>query len=119
MPKRDLTFEIIRLLSQRIVSDSEKYPEGEVIRKTSCMNLEDAELIGYFEAIKTYLDPKTDAEIIEELDSLETFFERVGLARWIKGELTHLGFRAGLRYLENISLEDQAVDEAIVLGDKE
>jgi len=59
MPKRDITFEIIRLLSQRIVSDKEKYPEGELIQKTSCMNPEDAEMIGILEATKVFLDQKT------------------------------------------------------------
>jgi len=116
MPKRDITFEIIRLLSQQIVSDNQKYPEGALIQKTSCMNPEDAEMIGMLEASKVFV--QDDKEIIELFDLLEDFLEKIGLARWFKGELTHLGFRAGLKYHENIDLaQEQAIDETDVLGE--
>jgi hypothetical protein len=115
MPKRDITFEIIRLLSQQIVSDSKKYPEGQLLQKTSCMNPEDAEMIGLLEASKVFLDEKEDKDIIALIDQTIAFVEKIGLSRWIKGELTHLGFRAGLKYHENIDvLEEQAIDEADV-----
>jgi hypothetical protein len=113
MPKRDITFEIIRLLSQQIVSDKVKYPEGELIQKTSCMNPEDAEMIGLLEASKVFV--QEDKETVEWFDLLESFLEKVGLSRWVKGELTHLGFRAGLKYHENIDvLQEQAIDETDV-----
>jgi len=118
MPKRDITFEIIRLLSQRIVSDSEKYPEGALIQKTSCMNPEDAEIIGMLEASKMFL--QDDKETVGIINMLEDFLEKIGLSRWVKGELTHLGFRAGLKYQENISLaEEYVVDEASTTTEKE
>jgi len=117
MPKRDITFEIIRLLSQQIVSDSTKYPEGALIQKTSCMNPEDAEMIGLLEASKVFIK---DKETIDLFDMLENFLEKIGLSRWVKGELTHLGFRAGLKYHENIDLaQEQAIDETDVLGETE
>jgi hypothetical protein len=113
MPKRDITFEIIRLLSQQIVSDDVKYPEGQLIQKTSCMNPDDAEMIGLLEASKVFI--QEDKETIELFDMLENFLEKIGLSRWIKGELTHLGFRAGLKYHENIDLtQEQAIDETDV-----
>lgn len=112
MPKRDITFEIIRLLSQQIVSDKEKYPEGPLMQKTACMNPEDAEIIGFLEAAKEFVD---DSETLRWLDKVENFFEKIGLSRWVKGELTHLGLRAGLKYHETLDLaEDLAVDEVDV-----
>jgi len=120
MPKRDITFEIIRLLSQQIVSDSQKYPEGPLLQKTSCMNPEDAEMIGLLEASKVFLNETEDKDIIKFIDQTEDFIEKIGLSRWIKGELTHLGFRAGLKYHENIDLsEEQAIDEVDVYSQKE
>lgn len=120
MPRRDITFEIIRLLSQQIVSDKEKYPEGELIQKTSCMNPDDAELIGILEAIKVFIID--DKETIEMINLTSNFLEKLALSRWIKGELTHLGFRAGLKYRESESLADQQVnyiDETSVKSEEE
>jgi hypothetical protein len=97
MPKRDITFEIIRLLSQQIVSDSQKYPEGPLLQNET-----------------------EDKDIIKFIDQTEDFIEKIGLSRWIKGELTHLGFRAGLKYHENIDvLEEQAIDETDVYSGAE
>lgn len=112
MVKRDITFDIIRLLSQQIVSDDKQYPEGKLIQKTSCMNPEDAEIIGVLEASKIFLED--DGETFKLLDQLKDFFEKVGLSRWVKGELTHLGFRAGLKYHETVDMSDQAIDEVDV-----
>jgi hypothetical protein len=64
MPK-DLTMQVVKLLSQYIVSNSEKIPEDRVFQGTSCMDREDAELIGIIEAAKVFLadDLKEDKEI--------------------------------------------------------
>ena len=120
MPKRDITFEIIRLLSQKIVSDDIKYPEGKIIQKTSCMNPEDAEIIGTLEAVKVFLNSKDseEKEMIDTLDLIINFLEKVGLSRWQKGELTHLGFRAGLKYEDVEDIGDQAIDEVAVMEDE-
>lgn len=92
---RDITFEAIKLLSQRIVSNLDKIPEGEIFQKTSCMNPDDAELLGFILAIKQLRPEKA-----ERLKKIITLLETIGIAKWQKGELTHLGFRAGLRYQE-------------------
>jgi hypothetical protein len=118
MPKRDITFEIIRLLSQKIVSDDIKYPEGKIIQKTSCMNPEDAEMIGFLEAIKIFLPETEYKDELELINKIQAFMEKVGLSRWQKGELTHLGFRAGLKYEDVEDIGDQAIDEVAVMEDE-
>jgi len=124
MPRRDLTFEAIKLLSQRIVSNPDKIPEGGILQKTSCMNPEDAELVGLIEMMKVHV-PR-DSDRYKRLDALSKRFEIIGLSKWVKGELTHLGFRAGLRYQENIDVAKdgevgvEELDEAdIATGAKE
>lgn len=114
MPK-DLTFQAIKLLSQYIVS-SKEIPEGRILQKTSCMNPEDAEMIGLIEASKVFLkkNPK-NAKLIERLNEVQDFFEILGLSKRSKGELTHLGFRAGTRYEEQISAT--YIDEASIIAD--
>jgi hypothetical protein len=112
---RDLTFQALKLLAQYIVSNPTKIPEGQIFQKTSCMNQEEAEIIGVIEAAKVFLDKPEDQEVIKELNKVQDYFEKLGISKWFKGELTHLGFRAGTRYEEKI---DVAADSVIQIVDE-
>lgn len=111
-----MTFQAIKLLSQYIVS-SKDIPEGRILQKTSCMNAEDAEIIGVIEAVKVFLKAPEDQDTVKDLNDIQDFFEILGLSKWTKGELTHLGFRAGTRYEESTSGE--ATSEADILASAE
>lgn len=117
---RDLTFQALKLLSQYIVSNREKIPEGEIFQKTSCMNSEDAELCGTILAVADYIE-KEKPEMAQKLRKTETLLEKIGISKWIHGELTHLGFRAGTRYEENVDVakdSEQAAQSVIDILDE-
>ena len=119
MPK-DLTFQALKLLSQYIVSDRDKIPEGEIFQKTSCMNGDDAELVGTILAVTEYIKEE-DPETAKALSEIEILVERIGNAKWIHGELTHLGFRAGTRYEQNVDVakdSEQAAQSVIDVLDE-
>ena len=109
---RDLTMQVVKLLSQYIVSNKEKITEGPVFQKTSCMNPEDAEIIGIIEAVKVFLDQPGNEELVKDLSKIQDFYEILGISRWNKGELTHLGFRAGTRYEEKVDVAKDNESEA-------
>jgi hypothetical protein len=114
MPK-DLTFQAIKLLSQYIVGDKDKIPEGPLFQKTSCMDPQDAEIVGILDAAGSLIEDQ-DQETAQALRKYIPFFEKLGIAKWSgKGELTHLGFRAGVRYEEYEKIDPnqiQTIDEA-------
>lgn len=112
---RDLTFQALKLLSQYIVSNKEKIPEGEIFMKTSCMNPEDAEMMGLAIYLAQRMEKRDKARADRFRDRVLPFLEIEGISKWMKGELTHLGFRAGLRYEENVDVakEDSSSIEII------
>lgn len=112
---RDMTFQALKLLAQYIVSNPSKIPEGAIFQKTSCMNQDDAEIIGIIEASKVFLDAEQDKETIKQLNKIVDFMEILGISKWFKGELTQLGFRAGTRYEER---SDVAADSVIQIIDE-
>lgn len=101
---RDLTFQAIKLLSQRIVSNADKIPEGYIFQATSCMNPEDAELMGLALYLVQRMEKRDEARAKRFRERILPLLEIEGISKWVKGELTHLGFRAGLRYQENIDV---------------
>jgi len=79
MPK-DLTFQAMKLLSQYIVSNQSKIPEGEIFQKTSCMNPDDAETVGIILATADLIEDE-DKEAAKELRAIEKFLEKIGISK--------------------------------------
>lgn len=61
-----------------------------------------------------FLDKTQNKDLIEELNKIQDFFEILGIGRWTKGELTHLGFRAGTRYEEPVDVASDNAEESSV-----
>lgn len=111
---RDLTFQALKLLAQYIVSNDKKIPEGELFKLTSCMNPDDAEMVGMLHAVAKYF-LEDEPELQKEFQTVYIpFFEEIGISKWVKGELSHLGFRAGTRYEEQVDMENMAKDEGVI-----
>jgi hypothetical protein len=110
---RDLTFQALKLLSQYIVSNREKIPEGEIFQRTSCMNPADAEFVGLLIALADLMKEE-DPKIAKELNDIANLFEKMGIASWVHGELTHLGFRAGTRYEEQVDVANDSSLESVI-----
>jgi hypothetical protein len=75
----------------------------EIYVETSCMNIDERELIGLLRAMQT-MDVSDKAKALCE--KLIPFFSVVGKAKWFRGELTDLGLRVGNRYRGTISAND-------------
>jgi len=118
---KDLTFQALKLLSQSIVSNPKDIPEGALFQKTSCMNPEDGEMIGTLMAISDLIKEETP-DIAEYLNKyVIDFLEKIGISHWAKTELTHLGFRVGLRHHQTVDVAKDSelpvvieVDEASI-----
>lgn len=98
MPKDSLLFQAISLLSQHL-ADLEP-----IMHRTSCLDQETREMIGFIEATKLRLDPNDPKqnERIKRLDRMEKMFEIIGMAKWPRTELTDLGLRIGQRHKEKV-----------------
>jgi hypothetical protein len=117
---RDLAFQALKLLSQYIVSNHKEIPEGVIFQKTSCMNPDDAELVGTVLAVADYIE-LDDKETAGTLREIEVLLEKIGNSKWVHGELTHLGFRAGTRYEERVDVakdSEQGAEAVIDLVDE-
>lgn len=114
MPK-DITFQLIKLLSQQWSEIGGK--DGKLFQKTCGVNPEEAEMIGYLTGIADLIEPeaKDIADLIR--NKIIELLETIGIAKWQRGELTHLGGRVALRYQQVEDLGEQAsdvVDESTV-----
>lgn len=98
MPSKDQFFYYSSLFSQSLSSLEP------VLKETSCMNPEDAELIGLCMSIIPIIKERNPerAEILEK--KIIPMLETIGMGKWIKGEVTHLGLRLGHRDKRNIDL---------------
>lgn len=102
MPQmKDIQFHYTSLFSQDL---SKLEP---ILRITSCMNPEDGELIGFMEVlIKRNL--RSNPARAERLQQKSEQLQIMGMSKWVKGELTHLGLRLGHRNKQNIDLSSDA-----------
>ena len=73
------------------------------------MNPEDAELVGLIEIMKKRA--KGNKERTNRLENLSEDLQVMGMSKWVKGEVTHLGFRLGHRHVKTINLSSDK-DEA-------
>ena len=95
---RDIQFHYTSLFSQELHSLEP------ILADTSCMNPEDAELIGLVAiAQKRAKDRKQEARA-ERLKQKGEELQILGMSKWVKGELTHLGLRLGHRNKQDIDL---------------
>jgi len=106
MPKmNDIQFHYTSLFGQDL---SNLEP---ILRITSCMNPEDAELIGLAQVLinrNKEKNPERAKRLQEKSDQLQI----IGMSKWVKGELTHLALRLGHRNKQTIDLSSdiEAVD---------
>ena len=100
---RDIQFHYMSLFSQDLHSLEP------ILAKTSCMNPEDGELVGLIE-IMIQRVPK-DSDRYKRLEALSNRFQIMGMSKWMKGELTHLGLRLGHRNKQDIDLSSDIPDE--------
>lgn len=80
-----------------------------VLRATSCMNPLDGNVIGCLMALRTKIE-KRAPERAQRLGELQQMLETIFMARWIKGEVTQLGFRLGHRHVKTINLSSDQDD---------
>ena len=103
----DMMFHYTSLFSQDLSSLEP------ILRETSCMNPEDAELIGYCFAMKIRSE-KRNPERAKRLETqLIPMLEMIAMSKWVKGEVTHLGLRLGHRNKTQINLSSD-IDEDLV-----
>jgi hypothetical protein len=67
------------------------------------MNPEDGELIGFMEVLIARNKEKNPARA-KRLQQKSEQLQIIGMSKWVKGELTHLGLRLGHRNKQNIDL---------------
>jgi hypothetical protein len=87
-------FSTVKLLSQYLADIEPLY------NKTACLGIEERQMIGLLEGIKVFKEIKEDQELIAQIDEIESFFEKLGIANWMRFELTDLGLRVGSKHEE-------------------
>lgn len=105
----DLMFHYTSLFSQDL------HGLEPILAATSCMNPDDAELIGLCYAILPRMKAR-DAKRAERFEkAIIPMLETIGLSKWVKGEVTHLGLRLGHRNKHTVDLSsdmDDVIDAA-------
>lgn len=79
-----------------------------ILAKSSCMNPEDGELIGLLDILK---EKTNDPKRKERLERVQRQMEILGMSRWIRGEVSHLGFKLGTRNIKKVILSSDAGDQ--------
>ena len=102
MRKDPLLIQAIQLLSMRIGA----LPDfGELFSRTSCLNEEEREIIGYCEAfISMFGKERSFSKTLRE--KYIPALEKIGVAKWRRTELTHLGGRLANKETEEIELTE-------------
>lgn len=98
----DLMFHYTSLFSQDL---SNLEP---ILRETSCMNPEDAELIGFCFALKQRSEKRNPKRAERLKNEIIPMLETIAMSKWVKGEVTHLGFRLGHRNKRTVDLSSDA-----------
>jgi hypothetical protein len=75
-----------------------------VLAQTSCMNPEDAEIIGFCLAILPRMEKRNKERAKRMREELLPMLETIGMSKWMKGEVTHLALRLGHRNKHQIDL---------------
>lgn len=105
----DLQFHYTSLFSQLL----NKFEP--ILAKSSCMNPEDGELIGLLEIAKMR---SKDEKRQKRLETMQRQLELLGMSRWVRGEVSHLGFKLGTRNIKKLKLSsDTTEDSSIVMVD--
>jgi len=99
MRKDPLLIQAIQLLSMRVGG----LPVfGELFSESSCLNYEEREIIGYCEAfISMFPKDPLSKEIKKKYIPALT---RIGLAKWRRTELTHLGGKLANKETEEVDI---------------
>lgn len=79
-----------------------------ILAKSSCMNPEDGELIGLLDIIK---EKTNDPKRKERLDRVQRQMEILGMSRWVRGEVSHLGFKLGTRNVKKVTFSSDAGEQ--------
>jgi hypothetical protein len=104
----DLMFHYTSLFSQDL------HGLEPIMAATSCMNPEDAEIIGCCLAILPRIQKRNPERAERFRKEIIPMLEVLGLSKWIKGEVTHLGLRLGHRNKASIDLSSdlESTDDA-------
>jgi hypothetical protein len=100
----DLMFHYTSLFSQDL------HTLEPVLAQTSCMNPEDAELIGLCIAILPRMLKHNPTRAEKFQTDIIPMLETIGMSKWIKGEVTHLGLRLGHRNKAIVDLSSDTED---------
>jgi len=115
---RQLSLEALKLLSQ-IISDIDEHRE--IFQKTSCLNQSEAKVVSTLLWLTPFIAAKNPNLANRLKNQIIPLFEYLGIAKWNRDPLTHLGFRVGLKHIGEISLAPdknvQTVDEALVYAE--
>lgn len=100
-----LYFSTVKLLSQYLADIEPLYNE------TACLGIEERQIIGILEGIKVFDEIAKDDELVKQIDQIKRFFQKLGIANWMRFELTDLGLRVGTKHEESVDLSIDVVDE--------
>lgn len=82
-----------------------------ILAATSCMNPEDAELIGYCIAIQARIEKRDPARAKRFREDIIPMLETIAMSKWVKGEVTHLALRLGHRNKREVDLSSDTDDD--------
>lgn len=113
MRKDPLLIQAIQLLSMRVGALDDI---GALFSKTSCLNEEERTIIGYCEAFISMFG--TDRAFSKTLkQKYIPALEMIGVAKWRRTELTHLGGRLANKETEDINLSDSDIPPEAVYAE--
>jgi hypothetical protein len=98
-------FSTVKLLSQYLADIEPLYNE------TACLGSDERMIIGLLEGIQVFDEIKNDPELVQQIKQIKLFFTKLGIANWIRFELTDLGLRVGSKHEE---VSEAVVDESDV-----
>lgn len=96
MPQKDQFFYFSSLFSQSLSSLEP------ILKETSCMNPEDGELVGLLKIAIRRAKNRNQLDRAKRLEDKSLELQILGMSKWIKGEVTNLGFRLGHRDQQSI-----------------
>jgi len=82
-----------------------------ILAATSCMNSEDAELIGYCLAIMSRIQKRDPERAKRFKEDIIPMLETIAMSKWVKGEVTHLALRLGHRNKREVDLSSDTDDD--------
>lgn len=101
----DLMFHYTSLFSQDL------HGLEPILAETSCMNPEDAEIIGYCFAMLPRMEKRNPGRAKRFREEIIPMLETIAMSKWIKGEVTHLGLRLGHRNKREVDLSSDTDDD--------